>query len=34
MNEIAESKEPWKEIIDFTKIRQGGISIDELLIRL
>lgn len=27
-------EEPWEEVIDFTKIRKGGIDIDELLTRL
>ncbi|MDD4358866.1 MAG: hypothetical protein PHY30_03565 [Candidatus Pacebacteria bacterium] len=26
--------EKWEEVIDFTKIRKGGIDIDELLERL
>ena len=27
-------EEPWEEVIDFTKIRTGGISIEDLLARL
>ena len=27
-------EEPWEEVIDFTKIRKGGVNIDELLARL
>jgi prevent-host-death family protein len=29
-----EEDENWEEVIDFTKIRKGGIKIDELLARL
>jgi len=28
------NEEPWEEVIDFTKIRKGGVSIEELLARL
>lgn len=27
-------EEPWEEVIDFTKMRKGGIDLDELLGRL
>lgn len=26
--------EKWEEVIDFTKLRKGGVNIDELLSRL
>jgi len=26
--------EQWEEVVDFTKIRRGGVSIDEVLARL
>lgn len=29
-----ESDELWEQVIDFTKIRKGGVSIDQLLSRL
>lgn len=29
-----ESEDAWKEVIDFTKIRKGGVSITDLLSRL
>lgn len=28
------NEEPWEEVIDFTKMRKGGIPIEELLARL
>ena len=28
------NEEPWEEVIDFTKIRKGGVVIEELLARL
>ena len=31
-NEVEDSN--WEEIIDFTKIKKGGIDIDDLLTRL
>jgi len=27
-------EEPWEEVIDFTKIRRGGVAIEDLLARL
>ncbi|MCR4260839.1 MAG: hypothetical protein NUV96_00630 [Candidatus Colwellbacteria bacterium] len=27
-------EEPWEEVIDFTKIRKGGVLIEDLLARL
>jgi len=29
-----EDEENWEEIIDFTKIRRGGVNINEVLARL
>jgi len=29
-----EDEERWEKIIDFTKIKKGGVSIDEILKRL
>lgn len=31
---LAPLEEEWEEIIDFTKIRKGGVSIKEILPRL
>lgn len=28
------NEEPWEEVIDFTKIKKGGVDIDEILSRL
>ncbi len=28
------NEEPWEEVIDFTKIRKGGVSVEDLLSRL
>lgn len=28
------NEEPWEEVIDFTKMRKGGIPVEELLSRL
>jgi len=30
----AEETEQWEEVIDFTKIKRGGINLNELLARL
>jgi len=30
----AEETEQWEEVIDFTKIKKGGINLNELLARL
>lgn len=27
-------EEPWEEVIDFTKIKKGGVDLDELLARI
>ena len=27
-------EDPWEEVIDFTKIKKGGVDIDNLLARL
>ena len=27
-------EEPWEEVIDFTKIKRGGVDLDELLARI
>jgi len=27
-------EEPWEEVIDFTKIRKGGVDVNDLLARL
>ena len=29
-----ETDESWEEVIDFTKIKKGGVKIDEILSRL
>ena len=26
--------DPWEEVIDFTKIKKGGVKLDEILARL
>ena len=31
---LREQEDKWEEVIDFTKIRKGGIDINELLSRL
>ena len=31
---IAPLEERWEEVVDFTKIRKGGVAIDEILSRL
>lgn len=31
---IAPLEEEWEEVVDFTKIRKGGVDIDEILSRL
>ncbi|MDP3900905.1 MAG: type II toxin-antitoxin system prevent-host-death family antitoxin [bacterium] len=31
---IAPLDEEWEEVIDFTKVRRGGVKIEELLSRL
>lgn len=31
---VAEDESLWEEVIDFTKIRKGGVSIDKVLSRL
>ncbi|MFH1956288.1 MAG: type II toxin-antitoxin system prevent-host-death family antitoxin [Patescibacteria group bacterium] len=31
---ISEEKEEWQEVIDFTKLRKGGVEIKEILSRL
>ena len=28
------TEDPWEEVIDFTKIKKGGVDIDDLLARL
>jgi len=28
------NEEPWEEVINFTKIKKGGIDLDELLARI
>jgi len=32
--QIAPLDEQWEEVIDFTKIKKGGVNIDEILSRL
>lgn len=34
ISSLAEADESWEPIIDFTKIRKGGIGINQLLSRL
>ena len=29
-----DEEEAWEEVVDFTKIKKGGVKIDELLARL
>jgi len=31
---LAPLEEEWEEVVDFTKIRKGGISIEDILSRL
>ena len=31
---IADANEEWEEVIDFTKIKRGGVNINDLLVRL
>jgi prevent-host-death family protein len=31
---IADDESLWEEVIDFTKVKKGGVSIDEVLARL
>ena len=34
ISSLEESDELWEKIVDFTKIRKGGIGINQLLVRL
>ncbi len=29
-----ENEKEWEEVVDFTKVKKGGVAIDELLARL
>ncbi|HRZ30129.1 MAG TPA: type II toxin-antitoxin system Phd/YefM family antitoxin [Candidatus Paceibacterota bacterium] len=31
---IDEAEELWEEVIDFTKIKKGGVALDQILARL
>jgi prevent-host-death family protein len=31
---IIEDEESWEEVVDFTKIKKGGVNINELLTRI
>lgn len=31
---VTNEEENWEEVIDFTKIKKGGVKLDELLARL
>jgi antitoxin (DNA-binding transcriptional repressor) of toxin-antitoxin stability system len=34
ISSVDEDEELWETVVDFTKIKKGGISVDELLARL
>jgi prevent-host-death family protein len=34
ISSLEESDDLWEKIVDFTKIRKGGIGINQLLVRL
>ena len=34
ISSVEESDDLWEKIVDFTKIKKGGISINQLLVRL
>ena len=34
ISSVDESNELWESVIDFTKIKKGGVALDELLSRL